>query len=88
MPAAIVSLLNVLGAVLASRGANQLSEYTLLAATLVREGADASLELDGLVAEIQEMVDEGREPTLAEVEAVSARRQALSAAIQDDPPGG
>lgn len=81
MPA-IISLLNVLGGILTARGHGDLGEYAKLAASLVREGDDAHGELVALAAEMQAMVDDDREPSIAEVEAAGARRQELSAAIQ------
>ncbi len=82
MTAAIISLLNVLGGILGARGHDDLGEYALLAASLVREGDDAHAELVALTAEIEAMVAEGRDPTPEEMAAASTRRQELSDAIQ------
>lgn len=82
MPTAIISLLNVLGGILTARGEDTLGQYAKLAASLVREGDDASDELKELVAEMEAMVEEGRDPTDDEVLAVRTRRQQLSDAIQ------
>lgn len=82
MPTAIISLLNVLGGILTARGETKLGEYAKLAASLVREGDDATDEFKALTAELEAMVQEGRDPTDDEAAAVSMRRGELSAAIQ------
>jgi hypothetical protein len=91
MPTAIITLLNVLGSLLTARGQEDLGEYARLAASLVREGDDAHDELKLLSLELQDMVDQNRDPTTEEALAVTTRRKELSAAIQagagdgDDP---
>lgn len=82
MPTAIISLLNVLGGLLTSRGHGDLGQYARLAASLVREGDDGNQAIKDLVLEMENMVDEHRDPTEEEVEDVRQRRKNLSDAIQ------
>jgi len=82
----ITAILNVIGTILEARGQDDLGEYAKLAATLLEQGDNANDELASLTAEITAMVQEGRNPTVSEIETVRARRAALSAAIQN--PGG
>lgn len=79
----VVRLLNVLAAIVGVRGHGEIAQYLRVAATAVSEAQDAESAFAEVVAEIEQMVADGRNPTPEEFAAARERRQQLSEEIRN-----